>query len=501
MHRLLLAAALLFAVIDPGAAQTLRIALRADPDMLDPSLARTYVGRIVFAGLCDKLFDIDDRLNIVPQLATGYEWADSRTLLIHLRDGVVFQDGARMDAAAVKYSLDRHRTMPGSFRRGELAAIDRVEITGPLDIRVVLKTPSSPLLSQLTDRAGMIVSPRAAEAAGADFALHPVCAGPFQFTERVANDRIVLDRFAGYWDAGRIHFDRVVYRAIPDTSVRVANLRAGGVDLSEQVAPNDVAAIEADPKLRIVTSDALGYYGITNNLANGPRADTPYGRDPRVRKALEYAIDRTTLAQVVYLGMVTPTAQAVPAGSPLFSPQLQPQPRDVARARALLRDAGVSLPVRVELVLPNSPDIRQAGEVIQAMAAEAGFDIRLWLLEYAVTFDVAERGDFEAYLQNWSGRTDADGNIWDFLHSGAPSNVSHWSNATADAALDNARRVSDPAARLHEYGIAWNEESRELPVTYLWINRNIVGLSARLSGFVPVADGLIRLQGMALRSP
>jgi peptide/nickel transport system substrate-binding protein len=98
-------------------AQTLRIALREDADALDPTLARTYVGRIVFAGLCDKLFDIDDKLQIIPQLATGYEYTDPKTLVIHLRQGVKFQDETLMDAAAVKYSLDRHLTMDGSARK------------------------------------------------------------------------------------------------------------------------------------------------------------------------------------------------------------------------------------------------------------------------------------------------------------------------------------------------------------------------------------------------
>src|SRR5580698_6890168 len=123
MRRFLLAAACVLATALPAKAQTLRIALRQDLDVLDPALATTYVGRIVFAGMCDKLFDIDEKLNIVPQLATGYEWADPKTLLIHLQPGVLFQDGTPMDATAVKYTLDRDLTLPGSFRRGEVSAI------------------------------------------------------------------------------------------------------------------------------------------------------------------------------------------------------------------------------------------------------------------------------------------------------------------------------------------------------------------------------------------
>ena len=176
IRRLLLAAACVLTTALPASAQTLRIALRQDLDVLDPTLATTYVGRIVFAGLCDKLFDIDDKLNIVPQLATGYEWSDDRTLVINLRQGVKFHDGEPFDAAAVKYSLERHLTMQGSFRKSEISSIDHIEMVDPATVRVALKNPSGAFLAQLTDRSGMIYPPKATEAAGKDFALHPACA-------------------------------------------------------------------------------------------------------------------------------------------------------------------------------------------------------------------------------------------------------------------------------------------------------------------------------------
>src|SRR5229473_8038248 len=165
---------------------TLRIGLAEDPDVLDPTLARTYVGRVVFASFCDKLFDIDDKLSVVPQLALSHEIApDGKAVTIKLRPGVKFHDGEQFNAEAAKFSLDRHLTMTGSFRKPELAAVDRVEVVDALTIRIVLKAPFSPLIAQLTDRAGMMVSPKAARAAGDRFGLGPVCAGPYKFVERV----------------------------------------------------------------------------------------------------------------------------------------------------------------------------------------------------------------------------------------------------------------------------------------------------------------------------
>ena len=195
----------------------LRVGLAEDPDVLDPSLARTYVGRIVFSSICDKLFDIDEKLAAVPQLALGHETsADGKTVTIKLRPGVKFHDGEPLDAAAAKYSLDRHLTMKGSFRKPELGSVDKVEVVDPLTIKLVLKEPFSPLLAQLTDRAGMMVSPKAAEAAGDKFGLKPVCAGPFKFVERVQQDRIVVEKFADYWNKDQVFINKITYLPIVD---------------------------------------------------------------------------------------------------------------------------------------------------------------------------------------------------------------------------------------------------------------------------------------------
>jgi len=502
MRKLVLAAlaTLAAAAMLSGAAQaqTLRVALREDPDILDPTLARTYVGRIVFAGLCDKLFDINEKLEIVPQLALSYEWTDPVNLVIKLRPGVVFHDGEKLDAAAVKYSLERHLTMQGSFRRSEVNVMDRVEVVDPLTVKIVLKTASSPFVSQLTDRAGMVVSPKAAETAGKDFGLKPVCAGPFRFVERVPQDRIVLERFPEYWDAGSIKLDRVVYQPIPDSSIRLANLQAGSIELSELILPTDADAVRGNPRLRLVTSDNLGYWGITINVGNGPRAKTPLGSDARVRQAFELSLDKATINQVVYNDLYTPVAQSLSPSSPYYDKAVQPLGRDVARAKALLKEAGIAVPVRIELTVANNPDQKQAGEIVQAMAAEAGFDVRITASEFASALAAANRGEFEAFAIQWSGRVDPDGNLFSFVHSGGALNDGKYSNPKVDALLDQTRTVQDIAGRRALYGQILNQTRQDLPIIYLYTPKNTVGMSARVAGFRPVPDGLIRLQGVSL---
>ncbi len=495
MRRLVLACLLLASTAH---AQTLRIALREDPDILDPTLARTYVGRIVFMGLCDKLFDINEKLEIVPQLATGYEWTDPTTLVLHLRQGVTFHDGEVFDAAAVKYTLDRHMTLQGSFRRTDLSAVDHVDVMDPATVRITLKSPSAPFIAQLADRAGMIVAPKAAEAAGRDFGLRPVCTGPYKFVERVAQDRIVLERFAEYWNKSAVKLDRVVYQPITDSSARLAALQAGSIDLSEQVVAPDVDAVKRNPKLRLAISDYLGYQGVTWNLANGPRSQTPAGQDSRVRRAFELALDRDALVQVVYNGLYTPNAQAVPASSPFYAPGFAPVTRDVAAARALLKEAGVTLPVQVTLTTPNNPDIRQLAEVMQAMVGEAGFELKINVMEFAASLDAELRGDFQLYMLAWSGRVDADGNMSQFFRTGGSENHSKYSSPEVDALLDQARGITDVAARREIYAKMWPILHQDQPITYLFTQKNIAGMSTRVTGFRPVPDGMIRLQGLAL---
>ena len=500
IRRILLAACAAIGLSAAAAeAQNLRIGLREDPDILDPTLARTFVGRIVFASLCDKLFDINERLEIVPQLATGHTWEDPRTLLITLRENVRFHDGDVMDAEAVRYSLNRHLTMQGSFRRSEINTIEAIEVVDPLRVRIRLTGPSAPFLSQLTDRSGMIVSPRAAEAAGRNFGNRPVCAGPFRFVERVAQDRIVVERFPEYWNAGAIHINRITYLPIPDSTVRLANLQSGALEMVQTIDPDDVPAVRRNTRLRVSISDELGYQGITINVGNGARAQTPMGQNPRVREAFELSLDRDALNRVVYEGMFTPTAQPVPPNNPMHVPGFRPEPRNLERARALLREAGITTPLRVEMTIPNNPDLRQVGEVVQSMAREAGFDVRLNATEFATSLQAAARGEFEMYLVAWSGRVDMDGNLYAFSHSRGAQNDGRYANPEVDRLLQAARLETNAETRRGLYAqvmqIGLREDRHRI---YLWHRKNIVAHTARLQGFVNIADGIIRPQGLRL---
>ena len=482
-----------------GGAQ-LRIGLAEDPDVLDPSLARTYVGRIVFASICDKLFDIDEKAAIVPQLALSHETsADGKTVTIKLRTGVKFHDGEVMDAEAVKFSIERHLTMTGSFRKSEISAIDKIEVVDASTIKLLLKAPFAPLIAQLSDRAGMIVSPKASAAAGDKFGLKPVCAGPYKFVERVQQDRIVVEKFADYWNAANVHIDRIIYRPVVESTVRLANLKSGDLDLIERSLATDLKEIKANPKLKLATVPELGYQGITLNVGKGDAAKTAFGIDPRVGQAFEAAIDRKAITEVVFNGEFVPGNQGVGPTSPYFQEKFPLPVRDVAKAKKLLADAGVKTPLAIDLMVPNNPETRQVAEVVQAMAGEAGFDVKIRVTEFATSLKEAEDGRYQAYMLAWSGRVDPDGNTYQFYKTKASQNYGGYTNADVDAALEDARTKASLADRKAAYATVAEKVLNGGSVVYLYHRLMIIAHSAKLEGYKQLPDGLVRVVGLKLK--
>ncbi len=494
----LLAAVATIATV-PGYAQTLRFGLAEDPDVLDPTLARTFVGRIVFAALCDKLFDIDEKLNIVPQLATSYEWsADRKALTIKLRRGVTFHDGEKLDAAAVKFNIERHKNMAGSNRRAELAPVTGVDVVDESTARLNLSAPFSPLLAALADRAGMMVSPKAAQAEGDKFGANPVCSGPFRFVERVAQDKIVLERYPNYWNKGEIHLDRVIYLPIVDSTVRLANLRSGQLDIIERMAGSDVPSLKNDSRFKIARITEIGYQGITINVGKSDLSQkNPLGKDARVREAFELALDRDGIVQVAMDGAADVGNQWVAPTNPYYAKNVPIPKRDVARAKALLAEAGVANP-SFTLVTPTTSDAQKIAQIVQAMVKDAGFDVKIQSTEFATSLDMADKGQFEAYVLAWSGRADPDGNLYNFDFCKAPLDYAGYCKPEVDELLNRSRSALDPAERKKTYEQIAAVVLKDRPIVYLFHRHWLWAHTAKLSGLRTIPDGLVRVQGLKM---
>jgi peptide/nickel transport system substrate-binding protein len=480
---------------------TLTIALAEDPDALDPTLARTFVGRMVFLHMCEKLYDLNAKLEIVPQLASAMPTlsADKQTMTIPIRRGVRFNDGEPLNAQAVKISLDRHRTLRGSARASEVSPITSVETVGNYSVRLRLNARFSPLTAQLTDRAGMIMSPKQLAALGERFASNPVCVGPFRFVSRSAGDRIVLAKSPFYYARNKVKLNQVVFRIITEPSARAANIRAHDIDVLDRLAATDLPAIQRDKSLRVIKATSIGYQGISINIGNKngigkpfENVGTPLASKQFVRQAFELALDRNVINRVVFGGTVVPGCLPVPKASPYYDASIKCPARNLDRARQLIQQSGMQTPVRVRLMIGTDQVAARLGQVIQSLAEPAGFRVELQPTEFVTALRRQDQGTYDSFAIGWSGRVDPDGNIYQFVHSKGSLNNLGWSTPRMDLLLDNARKAATLKARKRLYSSAFRILRSQLPLIYLWhpVNRHVVGDTVK--GVQTYGDGLIR---------
>lgn len=471
------------------------VSMVEDVDTLDPTFGQTFAGRYLFANMCEKLYDINADLEFQPQLADALpEFSDdAMTATITLRDGVTFNDGEPMDAEAVKLSLDRHREAEGSARAGELAPVTEVTVVDDTTVELQLSEPFAPLTAMLADRAGMILSPAKLDELGDDFTQDPVCVGPFDVVDHVVGDRVVLERSEHYYDSDAVHLDRVVFRPIPDSAVRMANLRSGELDIVDRVPTTDLAALEEEPDLSVESVVSIGHDSLVINVQSGSMAE-----DARVREAFELAIDRDQINDVVYEGGHEPSCQPFPPASPFRLDDWTCPSQDLEAAQALLDEAGVDQPVPVDFLTLNDTLSVRRGELIQAQAAEAGFEVSVRPTEVGTLIDDAANGNFDVVVLTWSGRVDPDGNVFVFQHSEGGQNFGGASDADIDELLEDARAEVDQGAREELYREAW-EAAVERRHQIIMLHQSIfVGLDDRVTDFQVFGDGLMRLKGVSL---
>jgi peptide/nickel transport system substrate-binding protein len=483
---------------------TLTVALAEDPDRLDPTLARTFVGRIVFANLCEKLYDINGKLQIVPQLAAAPPRfsPNGTSVTIRVRAGIRFNDGTPFNAQAVKISLDRHRTLTGSVRASELSQVSAVTVVNSRTVRLTLTEPFAPLISQLADRAGMIMSPTALQKLGDRFGTEPVCVGPFSFVSRTAGDRIELRKSPLYYDAKRVNLSRLVFRIMVEGTVRAQNLRSRDVAVAERLPSTELRGIRGDRGLLLRKTLSLGYQGITINIANKNglgkpfvQLDTPLARFPALREALELSLDRRTINRVGLGGTAVTGCRPLSPVLTDWLPRAATCPsRNLARARTLMASTGLSRPIRVELMIGTSDEAARIGQVIQALAREAGFDIVLRPTEFVTALRRQDNGQYDAFQIGWSGRVDPDGNIYQFHHTKGSQNVSGVSDPRVDSLLDQARQTTRLAKRKELYTRAMSSIRQRRSIIYLYHPQNFTGQVRNVRNVVLFGDGLLRLK-------
>ena len=288
---------------------TLYVALEAEPPELDPNLSSAYVDRQVMASLYDKLVDIDQDGEIVPMLAKSYDVSDDGTVYtFELREGIKFHDGTEFNAEAVKVNLDRYQE-EDSVRSTEVEPIESVEVVDPMTVRVTLSEPFAPFLAVLTDRAGIMASPKAIKVSGGRISKDPVGTGPFEFVERVRGDHITVKKNPDYWREGLPKLDKIIYRGIEDENVQYQNLQSGELDLIDSIPLVEFKGLQESGDYRVSIEPGLGYNGIWLNVTRPPFDNE------QLRQAVYRLVDREAVAKAALRNV-----GGTPANSP-FSKQ------------------------------------------------------------------------------------------------------------------------------------------------------------------------------------
>ncbi len=467
--------------------ETLVVAVVSDPVTLDPALMASFFEIIVQYNIFEPLIHITPELVAEPGLAS-FEMPDETTYVLTLREGLTFHDGTPIDAEAVKANFERMRDpATGSPRASELGPVDTIEVTGPLEVTLRLSAPFAPLLQVLSNRAGMMVSPTAIAELGEDFATQAVGAGPYRVASWTKNSELVLEAFPGYW-RGEPAIKRIVFRPISDETVRLTNLRSGTVQLIDGVPPQAVPQVEADTALTLKRSPGLGFSAFSFNTTRAPFDNQA------VRRAFSMASDPGVAVRAAYFGAASPAFGAIPPSMPWAYDADLARPRgDAAGARAMLEEADVTLPVAVEITVTNSPIFVRIAEILQAQAAEAGFEVSINQIDATSLITVLRGGTFDLCMSPWSGRTDPDGNMFNYFTIDGPNNFPGWTNEEADAVLRQARTETDQQARAALYQQAQQIVADEVPLLFIAFPET---LQASVGGldWVQYPDGALRLQ-------
>jgi peptide/nickel transport system substrate-binding protein len=474
---------------------TLYVALDDEPPELDPNLSTAYVDRQVMASLYDKLVDINQQSEIVPMLAQSYEVSDDDLVYtFHLRKGIKFHDGTEFNAEAVKYNLDRYQK-EDSVRSTEVEPIKSVEAVDEYTVRVTLSEPFAPFLAVLTDRAGIIASPKAIKENNGRISKDPVGTGPFKFVERVRGDHITVEKNPDYWREGLPKLDKIIYRGITDENVQYQNFQSGELDLIDSIPVVEVNGLQKSGDYRVSIEPGLGYNGIWLNVTRPPFDNE------KLRQAVYHLVDRQAVAKAALRNV-----GGTPANSP-FSKQIwaygksdEYPPPSVEEAKQLLKEAGKPNGFSFTFkIAAGDPLLQQIGQIIQSNLKPAGIKVKLEQVEFGTLLEQNTSGDFEAMLLGWSGRIDPDLNIYSFMVTDGDFNASGYSNPEVDKLLGEARTTSDRDKRKQLYDQVMEILHEEVPYVYLY-HSNLTtdfAMQPTVKGFEPYPDGILRLAGVS----
>ncbi len=473
---------------------TLTVGIDSDFVTLDPAMSSALIDRQLYINLFDPLLKLSRNMQVQPNLVTSWKITNGgKTYTLYLRKGVQFQDGTPFNAQAIIYNW-RWDMNPknASPRSTNLQPVKGLKAPNPYELVVTLSSPDAPFLSELAGRMGMINSPTAMKKWGANYDLHPVGTGPFEFVSWVKNDHLILRRNPHYWQKGLPYLNKIIYTPITNPQQEYNALVSGQVQLIDSVPYQDVNQLHTISSIHWAHMSGLGYASMELYTKSGPTANV------HNREAINYAINRNALIKLIYFGHTKAAYEEYPPSSWAYNPKLK-VPFSDALAKQQLKLAGNPQGFTMTLQGNNDPVTIQEMQAIQSELGKVGIKVTIEPLDFTTLLTNAINGNFQANLLGWSGRPDPDQNSYAFDTTGGSFNDPKYSNAQVDKLLLEARQAGSISARKTLYNEAAKIVLQQAPYVFLAYTPVIQAWSTSVVGYHAYPDDLMRLATVSLK--
>lgn len=473
---------------------TVKFVLGVDITTLLPADTPDNPTMMVEAHIFEGLVQYDSEMNIIPVLAERWEISEGgKVYTFYLRKGITFHDGTPFNAYAVKKNFEYISN--NNLRMGNLYKpnIESMEVVDDYTVKFILKFPFAPFLNYLCHPAGRIVSPKAIDMYGSDPAelgKHAVGTGPFKFVEWIPGERVVLVKNENYWKPGYPKLDMITFVPVPEAVTRVLQVQSGDADLAVNVPAVLLPKLEKDPRVDVVSMPTLRVIFLGLNLKRKPFDDV------RVRRALNYAIDKETLCKTIMRGL------AVPLDSPISSytwghASAGGYPYDPEKAKELLAEAGYPDGFEMELITPKGryPQDYETAVAIQSMLKKVGIKVNVVTMDWpSYVARVLKTDDYDAHLLGWSPSTgEAFWAIQPVLGTGSVYNRCFYSNPTVDQLLEEAKRETDTSRQLKLLADAQKLIMEDAPWVFLYNVYQVYAKNSKLKGELAIPTEMIVL--------